>query len=100
MGGDVYNLDYFIDKARILEQMDADSLCLKDMAGLLSPYDAYQLVSKLKETVSMPIHLHTHYTSGMASMTVLKAIEAGIDIPTSYRATTRFTSGYRKEPWY
>ncbi|MQF99822.1 MAG: pyruvate carboxylase subunit B [SAR202 cluster bacterium] len=80
MGGDVYNLDYFIDKARILEQMDADSLCLKDMAGLLSPYDAYQLVSKLKETVSMPIHLHTHYTSGMASMTVLKAIEAGIDI--------------------
>lgn len=80
MGGDVYNLEYFIEKARILEQMDADSLCLKDMAGLLSPYDAYLLVKTLKETVSIPIQLHTHYTSGMASMTVLKAIEAGIDI--------------------
>ena len=80
MGGDVYNLEYFIEKARILEQMDADSLCLKDMAGLLSPYDAYELIKTLKETVSIPIQLHTHYTSGMASMTVLKAIEAGIDI--------------------
>jgi pyruvate carboxylase subunit B len=80
MGGDVYNLDYFINKARILEEMDADTLCLKDMAGLLSPYDAYELIKALKENLSIPIQLHTHYTSGMASMTVLKAIEAGVDI--------------------
>jgi len=80
MGGPVYHLDYFLNKAKILEDMGADSLCIKDMAGLLAPYDAYTLVKALKETVNIPIQLHTHYTSGMGSMTYLKAIEAGVDI--------------------
>ncbi|MFH1560319.1 MAG: pyruvate carboxylase subunit B [Chloroflexota bacterium] len=80
MGGPVYNLDYFIGKARILQDMGADTLCIKDMAGLLAPYDAYNLIKALKESIRIPIHLHTHYTSGMASMTLLKAIEAGVDI--------------------
>jgi pyruvate/oxaloacetate carboxyltransferase len=80
MGGPVYNLNYYIEKARILEDMGSDSLCIKDMAGLLAPYDAYELIKTLKKTVKIPIQLHTHYTSGMASMTYLKAIEAGVDI--------------------
>jgi len=80
MGGAVYNLKYYLQKARILEDMGSDSLCIKDMAGLLAPYDAYALVKALKETVKIPIQLHTHYTSGMGSMTYLKAIEAGVDI--------------------
>lgn len=70
----------FAEYAKQLEEMGADSICIKDMAGLLKPYSAYELVKKLKETVSVPIQLHTHYTSGLASMTVLKAIEAGVDI--------------------
>jgi len=60
--------------------MGADSICLKDMAGLLKPYDAYDLVKALKETVKVPIQLHTHYTAGVASMTLIKAIEAGVDV--------------------
>src|SRR5512136_286739 len=80
MGGPVYKLDYYLEKARVLEGMGADSLCIKDMAGLLAPYDVYELVKALKKVVKIPIQLHTHYTSGMASMTYLKAIEAGVDI--------------------
>lgn len=80
MGGPVFNLEYYLEKAKALEDMAADSICIKDMAGIISPYDAYKLVSALKETVKVPIHLHTHYTSGMASMCALKAIEAGVDI--------------------
>ena len=80
IGGKVYTLEYFLDKARTLEEMGADSICIKDMAGLLSPYDASTLVSALKQTVRVPIQLHTHYTSGMAAMTVLKAAEAGVDV--------------------
>ena len=80
LGGPVYNIDYYVKKARILEDMGADSLCIKDMAGLLAPDDAYNLVTALKKEISIPIQLHTHYTSGMASMSVLKAIEAGVDI--------------------
>ncbi|MBF8267661.1 MAG: pyruvate carboxyl transferase subunit [Dehalococcoidia bacterium] len=79
MGGPVYNLDYFVNKAVILQDMGADTLCVKDMAGLLSPYDAFELVKALKRKLRIPIHLHNHYTSGMASMTVLKAVEAGVD---------------------
>ena len=60
--------------------MGVNSICIKDMAGLLKPYDAYELVKAMKETVSIPIQLHTHYTSGLASMTLLKAIEAGVDV--------------------
>jgi len=80
MGGPVYHLNYYLEKAKILEDMGADSLCIKDMAGLLAPYDAYELVKTLKKKVKIPIQLHTHYTSGMASMTYLKAVEAGVDV--------------------
>jgi len=80
MGGPVYNMNYYLKKAKILEDMGADSLCIKDMAGLLAPYDVYELVKTLKKTVKIPIQLHTHYTSGMASMAYLKAVEAGVDI--------------------
>jgi len=80
MGGPVYNLEYYLSKARILEDMGIDSLCIKDMAGLIAPYDIYELIKALKETVRVPIQLHTHFTSGMADMTYLKAIEAGVDI--------------------
>jgi pyruvate carboxylase subunit B len=80
MGGPVYNQNYYLKKAKILEDMGADSLCIKDMAGLLAPYDVYELVKTLKKTVKIPIQLHTHYTSGMASMAYLKAVEAGVDI--------------------
>jgi pyruvate carboxylase subunit B len=80
MGGPVYNLNYYLEKAKILEDMGSDSLCIKDMAGLLAPYDVHELVKALKKRVKIPIQLHTHYTSGMASMTYLKAIEAGVDI--------------------
>ncbi|MEA4831518.1 Methylmalonyl-CoA carboxyltransferase 5S subunit [bioreactor metagenome] len=76
----VHNNDYFSKFAKELEEMGADSICIKDMAGLLKPYDAYELVKSLKSAVKIPIQLHTHYTSGLASMTVLKAVEAGVDI--------------------
>ena len=76
----VHNNEFFAAYAKQLEEMGANSICIKDMAGLLKPYDAYQLVKTLKSTVSVPIELHTHYTAGIASMTVLKAIEAGVDI--------------------
>jgi pyruvate carboxylase subunit B len=80
MGGPVYHLNYYLEKAKILEDMGSDSLCIKDMAGLLAPYDAFELFKALKKKVKIPIQLHTHYTSGMGSMTYLKAIEAGVDI--------------------
>jgi pyruvate/oxaloacetate carboxyltransferase len=80
LGGEVYNLDYYVVKAKELEKMGADAICIKDMAGLLSPFDAYDLVFALKKEIKVPLHLHTHYTSGMASMTYLKAIEAGVDV--------------------
>ena len=79
MGGPIFNMDYYVNKAIVLEGMGADSICIKDMAGLLAPNDAYRLVKTLKRQLSVPLHLHTHYTSGMASMTCLKAVEAGID---------------------
>ena len=78
--GPVYTLDYYAKYAKELEEMGADSICIKDMAGLLKPFDAYELVKTLKESVKVPIQLHTHYTAGLASMTLLKAIEAGVDI--------------------
>ena len=93
MGGDVYSLDYYVGKAKELEAMGADSICIKDMAGMIAPYDAYDLVKALKAAVKLPIHLHSHFTSGMASMSQLKAIEAGVDIldtcmtPYAYRTS-------------
>lgn len=93
MGGEVYSLDYYVGKAKELVDMGADSICIKDMAGMLAPYDAYEMVKALKAAVTIPIHLHSHFTSGMASMTQLKAIEAGVDIldtcmtPYAYRTS-------------
>ena len=76
----VHDLDYFVKLSCELEKMGADSICIKDMANLLLPYDAYNLVKKLKENVSVPIHLHTHNTAGTGDMTNLMAAQAGIDI--------------------
>ena len=93
LGGDVYNIDYYVNKAKDLEAMGADSICLKDMAGLIAPYDAYEIIKALKATVKPPIHLHSHFTSGMSPMSHLKAIEAGVDIidtcmsPYAYRTS-------------
>ena len=78
--GDSYTLEYWTKKAKAIEEMGADSICIKDMAGLLLPYTATELVKAMKETTSLPIELHTHYTSGVASMTCMKAVEAGVDI--------------------
>ena len=78
--GDAYTLDYWRETARKIEEMGADSICIKDMAGLLVPYEATKLVTALKEGTKLPIQLHTHYTSGVASMTYLKAVEAGCDV--------------------
>jgi len=80
LGGDVFNLPYYLSKCKQLEEMGADTIRIKDMAGLIAPYDIYELITELKKQITIPIHLHTHYTSGMASMTYLKAIEAGVDI--------------------
>ncbi len=80
LGGEVYNLDYYKQKAKDLEAMGADSICIKDMASLLAPYDAYTLVKEIKAITSVPIHLHSHFTSGLSPMTMLKAAEAGVDI--------------------
>lgn len=76
----VHNLDTYVAFTKELMDVGIDSLCIKDMAGILTPYTAYELVKRLKEFVDVPIQLHTHYTSGMASMTLLKAIEAGVDV--------------------
>lgn len=78
--GDAYTLDYWTEMAKKVEDMGANSVCIKDMAGLLTPYKAEELIKAMKSTISIPIELHTHYTSGVASMTCLKAIEAGCDI--------------------
>ena len=78
--GDAYTLEYWKDIAKRIEDMGANSICIKDMAGLLVPYAATELVSALKESTDLPIQLHTHYTSGVASMTYMKAVEAGCDI--------------------
>lgn len=76
----VHNKEFFVKLAKEYENCGADSICIKDMAGLLTPYNAYELVSALKKAVKVPIQLHTHCTSGVASMTYLKAIEAGVDV--------------------
>ena len=78
--GDAYTLEYWKDIAKRIEDMGAHSLCVKDMAGLLTPYTAAELIHVLKESVQLPIDLHTHYTAGLAAMTQLKAVEAGCDI--------------------
>ena len=92
----VHTNESFAKFAKELEEMGADSICIKDMAGLLKPYDAYELVKLIKEEVKSPIQLHTHYTSGLASMTVLKAIEAGVDIVDT--AMSPFAMGTSQPP--
>ena len=78
--GDAYTLEYWKDIAKRIEDMGAHSLCVKDMAGLLTPYAAEELIGSLKASTKLPIELHTHYTAGVASMTLLKAVESGCDI--------------------
>ena len=78
--GEAYTLDYWKEIAKRIEEMGADSICIKDMAGLLVPYEAEELVKALKASTKLPIQLHTHYTSGVASMTYMKAVEAGCDV--------------------
>ena len=89
--GDAYTLEYWENLAREVENLGADSLCIKDMAGLLLPKQATELVEALKKGTKLPIEMHTHYTTGMASMTYLKAIEAGADIIDT--ASTPFAMG-------
>ena len=79
LGGPVYNIDYFVNKALVIQDMGADSLCVKDMAGLISPDDAYDLIKALKQALKIPVNLHSHFTSGMAYMSYFRAIEAGVD---------------------
>jgi pyruvate carboxylase subunit B len=79
MGGDIFNLKYYIRKVKAIEKMGADSICIKDMAGLMLPYDTFEIIKAIKEATNLPVQLHTHYTCGLGSMTYLKAIEAGVD---------------------
>jgi oxaloacetate decarboxylase alpha subunit len=78
--GEAYTMDYWVDIAKRIEDMGANSICFKDMAGLLLPYTATELITAIKNAVDIPVQLHTHYTSGVASMTYLKAVEAGVDV--------------------
>ena len=78
--GEAYTMDYWRDIVRRIQDLGADSICLKDMAGLMLPYPAYELVSELKKTVEIPIDLHSHFTAGLATTTYVKAVEAGCDI--------------------
>lgn len=107
--GDAYTLEYWTDIAKRIESMGASSICIKDMAGLLLPYEADTLIHALKDNVSIPIQLHTHYTSGVASMTYLKAVEAGCDVidtamspfalGTSQPATEVMVETFRNTPY-
>ncbi|MBM4301022.1 MAG: pyruvate carboxylase subunit B [Deltaproteobacteria bacterium] len=80
MGGPIFNLDYYVNFAKTSEDMGADSVVLKDMAGMCSPNDAYAIIKGMKETIKIPVEFHTHYTSGSGSMSYFKAIEAGVDV--------------------
>ena len=93
LGGEVYNMEYYLNKVRELVEIGVNSICLKDMAGLLAPYDGYNLIREIKKITDIPINLHTHFTSGMGDLTIFKAIEAGVDIvdtcigPYAYRSS-------------
>ena len=105
----VHNIDRYVDMAKRLEDLGTDTLCIKDMAGLLAPLDAYQLVRRLKAEVKVPLHLHSHYTSGMASMASLMAILGGLDMldtamsplagGTSHPATETLVASLRGTPY-
>ena len=77
--GDVFTDEYYVDYAKRIEAIGADSICIKDMAALLTPYKTEKLVKALKSAVKIPVQLHTHYTSGLASMCLMKGVEAGVD---------------------
>lgn len=105
----VHSLNHFVEQAKQLEDLGTDTLCIKDMAGLLPPFEAYELIKRLKAAVHMPIHLHTHYTSGMASMSALMAVLGGLDIldtamsplagGTSHPPTESFIAALRNTPY-
>ena len=105
----VHSIDRFVAMAKQLEDMGTDTLCIKDMAGLLAPLDAYHLMTRLKGAVKVPLHLHSHYTSGMASMTALMAILGGLDMldtavsplagGTSHPATETLVAALRNTPY-
>ncbi len=105
----VHSLHHFVEQAKRLEDLGTDSICIKDMAGLLPPFEAYALIKRLKEAVRVPIHLHTHYTSGMASMSSLMAILGGLDVldtalsplsgGTSHPPTETFIAALKKTPY-
>ncbi|KAB3524960.1 oxaloacetate decarboxylase subunit alpha [Alkaliphilus serpentinus] len=92
----VHNIEYYVIKAKQMEDMGANSISIKDMSGILTPYTAYELVSEIKKAVKVPIQLHSHYTSGLASMTYMKAIEAGVDIIDT--AISPFSMGTSQPP--
>jgi len=93
LGGEVYNMEYYLNKVKDLISFGVDSVCIKDMAGLVAPYDIYNLVREIKKFTDTPINLHTHFTSGMGDLAIFKAIEAGVDIvdtcigPYAYRTS-------------
>lgn len=93
LGGEVYNMEYYLNKVKELVEFGVDSICIKDMAGLIAPYDIYNMVREIKKFTDIPLNLHTHFTSGMGDLSIFKAIEAGIDIvdtcigPYAYRTS-------------
>ena len=93
LGGDVYNMEYYVNKVKELVEFGVDSICIKDMAGLIAPYDIYNMVREIKKITDIPVNLHTHFTSGMGDLAIFKAIEAGVDIvdtcigPYAYRTS-------------
>lgn len=92
----VHNTDYFVNLIKELELMGADSICIKDMSGILKPYDAYHFIKEIKKVSDLPIELHNHCTGGVASMTLLKSVEAGVDIVDT--AISPFSSGTSQPP--
>ncbi|MGL6106930.1 oxaloacetate decarboxylase subunit alpha [Romboutsia sp.] len=92
----IHTTEYYIELAKTMEEMGADSICIKDMAGVLTPYNAYDLVKKLKKITNIPINLHTHCTSGIADMIYMKAVEAGVDIIDT--AISPFSGGTSQPP--
>ncbi len=90
----VHNLQYWLDMAKRLEDMGCTSICIKDMAGLLKPYVAFELISKLKESISVPIALHSHATTGLSTATITKASEAGIDMVDASISSMSMTYGH------
>ena len=93
LGGEVYNMEYYLNKVKELIEFGVDSICIKDMAGLVAPYDIYNMIREIKKITDLPINLHTHFTSGMGDLALFKAIEAGVDIidtcigPYAYRTS-------------